>query len=182
MPTLTVELLPPFWAGVFVAGLLAAIMSTVDSMLLLVSASIVKDLYIRYKLRGNASAIDQKKISRMSLICTLVTGALVFFVAFNPPDLLVWINLFAFGGIEVFFLWPIILGLYWKKANAGGTITSILAGLAVFMLLSITETRVFGLQAIVPSHLAGFAAFVIGVNFGTPAPPEIVRLFWEEDA
>ena len=182
MPTLTVELLPPFWAGVFVAGPLAAIMSTVDSMLLLVSASIVKDLYIRYKLKRNADAIDQKKISRMSLVCTLITGALVFCAAFNPPDLLVWINLFAFGGLEVVFLWPIILGLYWKKANASGTITSIIVGLAAFMFLSVTKTSFFGMHAIVPSLIAGFIAFVVGIKFGAPAPKEIVRLFWEEDA
>ena len=46
MPTLIMKLLSPFWAGVFIAGPLAAIMSTVDSMLLLASAAIIKDLYI----------------------------------------------------------------------------------------------------------------------------------------
>ena len=46
IPSLMLELLPPFWAGIFVAGPLAAIMSTVDTMLLLVSAAIIKDLYI----------------------------------------------------------------------------------------------------------------------------------------
>lgn len=182
MPTLTVELLPPFWAGVFVAGPLAAIMSTVDSMLLLISASIVKDLYIRYRHNGNVDALDEKKISRMSLGCTLAVGALVFFAAFNPPDLLVWINLFAFGGLEVVFLWPIILGLYWKKANASGTLTSIITGLTVFMALSITKISVFSLHAIVPSLIAGLVAFVVGTHFGAPAPSAIVQLFWEEDA
>lgn len=55
MPSLIVELLSPVWAGVFIAGPLAAIMSTVDSMLLLVSAAIIKDLYIHYRLKGDAS-------------------------------------------------------------------------------------------------------------------------------
>ncbi|CAK7064341.1 MAG: Sodium/pantothenate symporter [Desulfovibrio sp.] len=182
MPTLTIELLPPFWAGVFVAGPLAAIMSTVDSMLLLVSASIVKDLYIRYKLKGDMNVADEKKISRMSLICTLVVGAVVFLCAFNPPDLLVWINLFAFGGLEAVFLWPIILGLYWKKANASGTIASIVTGLTVFMYLSISKFPVFGLHAIVPTLVIAFAAFVIGTKLGPPPPSEVVRLFWEENA
>ena len=45
VPTLTVRLMSPFWAGIFIAGPLAAIMSTVDSMLIMCSAAIVKDLY-----------------------------------------------------------------------------------------------------------------------------------------
>lgn len=181
MPTLTVKLLSPFWAGVFVAGPLAAIMSTVDTMLLLVSASIVNDLYIRYKCKGDASAVDQKKIKRMSLTCTFAVGTLVFLAALYPPDLLVWINLFAFGGLEAVFLWPVILGLYWKKANAHGTVASIIVGLGVFLFLSITKFPVFGLHPIVPSLTAGYLAFAAGIRLGPPPPPEIVRLFWEEN-
>ena len=180
MPTLTVELLPPFWAGVFVAGPLAAIMSTVDSMLLLVSAAIVKDLYVRYRLKGDATRISPKKISWMSLGCTVVTGILVFLAALNPPDLLVWINLFAFGGLEAVFLWPIILGLYWKKANAAGTIVSILTGLGVFIFLSVTRIPIFGLHPIVPTLLIAGAAFVAGIPLGKPSPAEVTRLFWED--
>ena len=180
MPTLTVELLPPFWAGVFVAGPLAAIMSTVDSMLLLVSASIVKDLYIRYKLKGDISKTDPTRISRMSLGCTLSVGLLVFLSAFWPPDLLVWINLFAFGGLEAVFLWPVVLGLYWKKANAAGTILSIITGLSIFILLTVTKFPVFGLHPIVPTVVISFAAFCIGVRYGKPSPNEITELFWED--
>ncbi len=181
MPTLTVKLLPPFWAGVFVAGPLAAIMSTVDSMLLLVSASIVKDLYIRYKLKGDMTRVNPKRIRRMSLGCTLAVGFIVFLAAFRPPDLLVWINLFAFGGLEAVFLWPIVLGLYWKKANATGTILSILTGLGVFMFLSITKMPVFGLHPIVPTVAASLVAFALGVRYGRPSPPEATRLFWQEN-
>ncbi|MDR2893776.1 MAG: sodium/pantothenate symporter [Deltaproteobacteria bacterium] len=179
MPTLAVELLPPFWAGVFVAGPLAAIMSTVDSMLLLVSAAIVKDLYIRYRLKGDASKVAPEKIRRLSLGITLAAGGLVFLAAFRPPDLLVWINLFAFGGLEAVFLWPIVLGLYWRRANTAGTLASIAAGLAVFMLLSVTNWPVFGLHPIVPALVLSFIAFRVGVRFGKPAPAEVIRLFWE---
>jgi len=180
MPTLTVELLPPFWAGVFVAGPLAAIMSTVDSMLLLVSAAIVKDLYVRYRLKGDTTRITPKKISWMSLGCTVVTGVLVFLAALNPPDLLVWINLFAFGGLEAVFLWPIILGLYWKKANAAGTITSILVGLGTFMFLSVTRIPILGLHPIVPTLMLSFVAFAVGIHTGQPSPKEVTQLFWED--
>lgn len=178
MPTLTVQLLSPFWAGVFTAGPLAAIMSTVDSMLLLASAAIIKDLYIHYRLKGDASKIVPMKIKRMSLVCTLVIGFLVFLAALQPPDLLVWINLFAFGGLEAVFLWPIIMGLYWKGANAAGAVTSMIAGLICFFALSILKPAMYGIHPIVPTTIIAFLAFIIGSRLGTPTPEAIIHQFW----
>ena len=178
MPTLTVSLLSPFWAGVFVAGPLAAIMSTVNSMLLMVSAALVKDLYVRYRLKGDVSRIPLRRIGRMSLFSTLVVGVLVFLAALRPPDLLVWINLFAFGGLESVFLWPIVLGLYWKKANTAGALASMLAGVAVFMFLSVAKLPLGGMHPIVPSSVAALAAFLIGNRLGRPSRAEVLELFW----
>ena len=180
IPSLILELLPPFWAGVFVAGPLAAIMSTVDTMLLLVSAAIIKDLYIRYRLKNDTSRISPKKLSRMSFGCTMAAGILVFAASFNPPDLLVWINLFAFGGLEAVFLWPIILGLYWRKANASGAVFSMIVGLAVFMLLSVFKVPLGGVHAIVPTLACSFAAFLMGTRFGAPVSSEVRSQFWGE--
>jgi len=181
IPSLILELLPPFWAGVFVAGPLAAIMSTVDTMLLLVSAAIIKDLYIRYSLKNDASRISPKKLARMSFGCTVAAGLLVFAASFNPPELLVWINLFAFGGLEAVFLWPIILGLYWKRANAAGAVFSILIGLTVFIFLSVFKVPLGGVHAIIPTLAFSFVAFVAGTHFGDPVSPDIRRLFWDEE-
>lgn len=160
MPTLTVTLLSPFWAGVFIAGPLAAIMSTVDSMLLLASAAIIKDLYINYRLGGDARKLSSLSVERMSLGCTALIGVLVFVAALRPPDLLVWINLFAFGGLEAVFLWPIILGLYWRKAKADGALASIVTGLVSFVGLTQYKLPLGGIHPIVPALLAAGLAFV----------------------
>lgn len=181
IPSLILELLPPFWAGVFVAGPLAAIMSTVDTMLLLVSASIIKDLYIRYRLKNDTSGISAKKIGRMSFCCTLAAGVLVFCASFNPPDLLVWINLFAFGGLEAVFLWPVVLGMYWRRANATGAVWSMAAGVAVFMILSVCKVPLGGVHAIVPTCVVSLLAFWLGSLRGEPVPPEVTRMFWGEE-
>lgn len=180
MPSLIMELLSPFWAGVFIAGPLAAIMSTVDSMLLLVSAAIVKDLYVHYKLRGDASLMPSVSIQRMSLMSTAVIGLLVFIAAIQPPDLLVWINLFAFGGLEAVFLWPIILGLYWKRANATGAVASILFGVASFITISVMKPAMGGVHAIVPTTLIALCAFVAGSYAGSAPEKKVVALFWGE--
>ncbi|WP_320172084.1 sodium/pantothenate symporter [Maridesulfovibrio sp.] len=166
MPTMIVELLSPVWAGVFIAGPLAAIMSTVDSMLLLVSAAIIKDLYIHYRLKGDASRMEVSGLKRMSLITTAAIGLLVFLAATEPPDLLVWINLFAFGGLEATFLCPIVLGLYWEKGNAVGALASIICGVAVFITLTIMKPAMGGVHAIVPTTAAAIAAYIAGSYAG----------------
>ena len=181
IPSLILEFLPPFWAGVFVAGPLAAIMSTVDTMLLLVSASIIKDLYVSYRLKNDVSGISAKKIGRMSFCCTLAAGVLVFCASFNPPDLLVWINLFAFGGLEAVFLWPVVLGMYWRRANATGAVWSMAAGVAAFMLLSVFKVPMGGVHPIVPTCVISLFAFWLGSLRGAPVPPEVTKLFWGEE-
>ncbi len=94
IPILALKNLHPVLAGIFIGGPLAAIMSTVDSFLILTSATIVKDLYLHY-VDKNAST---EKIRKLSFMTSLGFGILVFLLALNPPSLLVWINLFALGG------------------------------------------------------------------------------------
>ncbi len=177
MPTLIVELLPPFWAGMFIAGPLAAIMSTVDSMLLLASAAIIKDLYIHYRLGGDASRMRPSGLKRADFLVTVAVGTLVFISALEPPDLLVWINLFAFGGLEAVFLWPVVLGLYWRKANAAGAVAAIVAGLGVFFLLSVLKIPLGGVHPIVPTLALSGLAFALGVRFGRAPDRDVMKVF-----
>ena len=179
IPTLILKILPPFWAGVFLAGPLAAIMSTVDTMLLLLSASIIKDLYVRYWLKNDVARMPEKRIGRMTFFCTLAVGTLVFLAAFNPPDLLVWINLFAFGGLEAVFLWPVVLGMYWQKANAAGAICSILCGTGVFVALTVGKLSPMGMHPIVPSLALSLLAFALGARLGKPVPTDVIAIFWQ---
>lgn len=172
MPTLIVELLSPFWAGVFIAGPLAAIMSTVDSMLLLVSAAIIKDLYIQYRLKGDASKLPVITLRRASFLVTLVVGLLVFLAAMEPPDLLVWINLFAFGGLEAAFLCPIVLGLYWERGTSFGAVCSVICGVGIFVALVLLKPDMGGIHAIVPTALVSAATFVLGSYLGPRGPME----------
>lgn len=178
MPSLTVTLLEPFWAGVFIAGPLAAIMSTVDSMLLLACAVLIKDLYLHHVLKGDVSRISQSRIKGMSFLGTLCIGILVFIAALEPPDLLVWINLFAFGGLEAAFLWPIILGLYWKKANATGAIWSVITGVGCFVALTLLKPHMGGVHAIVPTSMVSLISFAAGSFYGRKPDVAVINLFW----
>ena len=180
MPTMVTSLLPPALAGVFIAGPLAAIMSTVDSMMLIACSTLVKDIYIHYRLKGDASAAAKGHLRLLSFCTTACIGLVVFFAAIEPPDLLVWINLFAFGGLEAAFLWPVILGLYWKKANAAGALSSVLAGVGAFFVISLLKPPLGGVHPIVPTLITGFIVFILGAHMGRPPAPEIIRTFWKD--
>lgn len=174
IPTLTVQVLPPFWAGIFIAGPLAAIMSTVDSLLLLAAAALVKDLYIRFL----SPWAQEKTISRMSFGITALLGMAAFLLALNPPDLIVWINLFAFGGLEAAFLWPTVLGLYWKRANASGALLGMIGGVGAYFWCSLTSFNPLGMHQIVPVLLFSLLGFVTGSWFGKRPDPEVLELFF----
>ncbi|MYL32888.1 sodium/panthothenate symporter [Pontibacillus yanchengensis] len=131
MPLIAQEVLPPWLAGIVLAAPMAAIMSTVDSLLLLVSSALVKDVYINYI---NPSAPNEK-VKKLSFIMTSALGILVFLLALQPPQLLIWLNLYAFGGLEAAFIWPVVLGLYWSRGNKYGAIASMLTGISTYVIV-----------------------------------------------
>ncbi|MBN9653978.1 sodium/panthothenate symporter [Halobacillus sp. GSS1] len=157
MPRIAMEVLPAWLAGIVLAAPMAAIMSTVDSLLLLVSSAVVKDVYMNY-VNPEASA---KKVKRLSISVTAVIGILVFAMAIQPPDLLIWLNLFAFGGLEAAFIWPVIMGLYWKKGNASGAIASILTGVGSYILFHSFMPQAFGMHTVVLPVLLSLLAYVL---------------------
>lgn len=158
MPLLAVEVLPAWLAGLVLAAPMAAIMSTVDSLLLLVSSAVVKDVYINY-IKPDASNDSVKKIS---LTVTTVIGVLVFLMALSPPDLIIWLNLFAFGGLEAAFIWPVILGLYWQAGNKYGAVSSMIVGVGSYILFHTFYPNAFGMHTVTLPILLSLVAFVAG--------------------
>jgi sodium/pantothenate symporter len=106
-------------------------------------------------------------------------GALVFLLALNPPDLLVWINLLAFAGLESTFFCPIIFGLFWRKANSTGAILSMIFGFIVFILLTVTKSSIMGMHNIVPVLAVNIFVFIIGSFFGKKTDENTLKIFFE---
>lgn len=79
---------------------MAAIMSTINAQLLQSSATIVKDIYLS---AAPAQIRNEKKLARISSFSTLILGALLLFAAWDPPKMIIWLNLLAFGGLEAVF-------------------------------------------------------------------------------
>lgn len=157
MPTLTLEILPPILAGIVLAAPMAAIMSTVNALLILVSSTVIKDVYLNF-IKPTA---QDAEIKRLSFIVTTVVGVSVVLFALNPPEFLIWINLFAFGGLEASFLWAVVLGLYWKKANKYGAFASMATGLVLYVYIDRFHQHVFGMHTVTIPVVASFIVFII---------------------
>ncbi|SJN59175.1 Sodium/pantothenate symporter [Vibrio ruber DSM 16370] len=163
MPTLMMTVLPPMVAGIFLAGPMAAIMSTIDSQLIQASATLLKDLYLNYiNPRMLSEAQGERKLSRLSIWVTGIFALLVFLAATHPPDMIIWLNLMALGGLQAVFLWPLVLGLYWSKASATGALSSMVVGLSSYISLVACKPDLGGIHPIVPTLALGLVAFIIG--------------------
>jgi sodium/pantothenate symporter len=183
IPQLVLKYMNPVVAGLFIAAPLSAVMSTVSSLLILASAAIVKDIYLNYfpAAKKPHPLQDKKfelKLSRMSVAATLIIGAIVFIFTIKPPSLIVWINLFAFGGLECAFLCPIIFGLYWKRANATGCVVSMICGIGTFIFMTVKGMTVFGTTPVVFSIAVAIVSFMIASFIGRPSDKETLSLFF----
>ena len=176
IPILAIKNMHPILAGVFIAGPLAAIMSSVDSLLIMSSAAIVKDLYINY-IDKNPS---ESKIKKLSFATSLLLGIIVFVLALNPPKLLVWINLFALAGQEAAFFCPILFGLYWKRANATGAAVSMIFSVVFYLYTVIMNIKIMNMHQIVPTIVFSVLLFTIGSYFGKPNSEKVNELFFSE--
>ncbi|GGJ88916.1 sodium/panthothenate symporter [Lentibacillus kapialis] len=162
MPLIALEVMPNWLAGIVLAAPMAAIMSTVDSLLLLVSSSVVKDVYLNYV----EPKATYQRVKRLSIGVTATLGIIVFLMALNPPDLIIWLNLFAFGGLEAAFIWPIVMGLYWSKGNKFGALASMVAGVGLYIISDTFFPQPFGLHSVVLPVVVSFFVYVL-VSLGT---------------
>lgn len=174
LPTLILGIMPGWLAGVVLAAPLAATMSTVNSMLLVTSSSIVKDIYLNY-INPNAS---ERKIAKLSYFTTLIIGVGVVLFALTPPEYLQYLVVYAIGGLEATFFAPIVFGLYWKRANTWGAIVSMYSGLFSYIILDYFFKTPFGMHTIVSATAISIVMMII-VSYLTPQPSgEVIQKFW----
>lgn len=159
----------PIFAGIFIGSVLAGVISTADSMLIMGSSTLINDFYIKI---FNPD-LGPKKALKYSRFATVVLGALGVLMALKGGSVLLvswlgWNTLGLFGG-------PVILGLLWPRATREGAI----AGLVTSFIILVSwgplnlESTTHLFQAF-PAGLAGYGVTWL-VSLMTPAPPEEVQ-------
>ena len=187
MATPEIANLGVFVIGLVAAGAMAAALSTAGGLMISLSSSFAHDIYYRI-INPKASDSQRLMVGRISIIvATLLAGI----IALDPPGAITQIVAWAFAIATGTFFPALVLGVWWKRANAQGTIAGLLVGLAVtltyifaakyggFTILGIIDTGagVFG----------GLAAFLtnIIVSLATKPPSkelqdEVVNLRYPE--
>ncbi len=174
----------PWLAGLIIAAPFAAAMSTVDSFMLMISSSVVRDIYQK-EINPDAKI---SRIKWLSYGCTVLVGVLATLGAIRPPQFLQYIIVFSGGALACAFLGPVALGLYWPRFTRQGAIASMLGGFLVYMGLYLagfilyggtSPVRLLGLDPLIWGFLASLLAAMI-VTYLTPPPPEqiVARFFY----
>jgi SSS family solute:Na+ symporter/sodium/pantothenate symporter len=114
----------PVLGGLILAAPYAAAMSAVAGFLLLMSSSLVRDLYQR-NINPNVS---ERGIKRVSYGTTAVVGVLVTLLALRPPHYLQYLIICTTSGMACTFLAPTVLGLYWRRATRSGALAGLVGG------------------------------------------------------
>lgn len=179
IPTLAVTVLPAWIAGLVLAGVCAAVQSSIGGMIMSLSTCVIRDL-IQNILCPNLKGSSMKKVTTIS---TLAVAAVVFAFSVNPPALLAQLITYSTGALMAGFLGVMLLGYYWPRANEYGAIACIIVGIGSYLLMAngIGTALTFGLNASIMASVYGLVAMAI-VSLVTPKTPYgIIKVWFSDD-
>jgi sodium/proline symporter len=154
---LTSLIFHPLVAGVLLAAILAAIMSTVDSQLLVCSASLAEDLYPLVT-KQELSADKRLQVGRIAVV---VLALLATVLAMNPDSKVLDVVSYAWAGLGASLGPAILVSLYWRDMTAAGALAGVVTGGLTVVLWSGLETGLFDLYALVPGFVFAIVAIVV---------------------
>jgi Na+/proline symporter len=158
LPLLAIELFSPVFAGVLMVVVLAAIMSTADSLLIMASSAVVRD----YLQKIRSSTKSDAQLARYGKIVTLIIGVLGVVFALNESPLIFWFVIFAWNGLGAAFGPPLVCALWYPKTTLRGAIIGMLGGFGttVFWVLFM-KSYTYDLLEIIPGFLVGMILIIV---------------------
>lgn len=180
--TVVLDVFPAFIAGILLAAIVAAAMSTADSQLLVASSAFTSDIYKPIIRKNKTTDKEILWVGRIVVLIVAVVGFIIAASGINNADS--WANSImsmvenAWGLFGASFGPVVILSLFWRRFNYAGACAGIITGAAVdiFWLLTCTNTiiknpliGVTGVYEVLPGFVAGLIAAVV-VSLATKAP------------
>ncbi len=150
----------PLIAGFILAAVLAAIMSTISSQIIVTSSALVEDLY-KTLLRKNATDREYVFLGRLAV---LLVAIVAFILALNPDSTILELVAYAWAGFGGSFGPVILLSLFWRKMTNWGALAGMVSGaVTVILWANLTESGFisFSLYEIVPGFLVNLLFSVI---------------------
>ncbi|MFO8152088.1 sodium/proline symporter PutP [Thioalkalivibrio sp.] len=163
----------PWVAGVLMAAILAAIMSTIDSQLIVSASAITNDFY-RGMVRSNAGAAELVWISRAAVIGVSVIALLL---AMDPEAGVLDLVSYAWGGFGAAFGPVIILSLYWSRMNRNGALAGMVVGALTVIVWKELSGGVFDVYELLPGFIFATVAIVVVSQLTGRPPVEVEQQF-----
>jgi len=163
LPVISTTLLHPVMAGFMMVVVLAAIMSTVDSLLILASSAIVRD-YLQI-IRG--SSMCDRALAHRGKLVTLLIGIIGVAFALLQTPLIFWFVLFAWSGLGAAF-GPVLLCAFWySRTNLAGAVAGMLGGFITTVLWVLwLKPYFYDLLEVIPGFIVGLLLTIIVSNIG----------------
>ncbi|OIN12899.1 sodium/proline symporter PutP [Oceanisphaera psychrotolerans] len=163
----------PWVAGLLIAAIMSAIMSTIDSQLLVCSSAITEDFYKRW-LRPAASDNELVWVGRFAVLGVAVCSMLI---ALDPQTTVLGLVSYAWAGFGAAFGPVIILSVYWPKLTRNGALAGIVLGALTVIGWKQLSGSLFDLYEIVPGFLICGLACILVSRMGPPPAKTVVLGF-----
>lgn len=170
----------PFIGGIFLCGILAAIMSTADSQLLVTASAASEDLYHQF-IKKDA---DSKEILAVARLTVIVVSVLAFVIAWNPNSSIMGLVSNAWAGLGAAFGPTVVMSLFWRRTNLTGAVAGIVSGgltVIVWDYIPLAAGQTLGSYTGLYSLAVGFAVSLVMIiifSLATKAPSkEITDVF-----
>lgn len=165
----------PFIAGLLLSAILAAVMSTISSQLLVTSSSLTKDFYTAF-LRKNASEKESLIVSRLSVIFVAI---IAFLLSLTPNDSILNLVGHAWAGFGSAFGPVMVLSLLWKRTTTRGAIAGMVTGGLTVLLWIYLDHPLKDVYAMIPGFGLSLIATIVFSLMGPPPSPKIQQEFDE---
>ena len=168
---MTNQLFPPIVAGLVLSAVLAAIMSTASSQLLVAASAFAQDFY-KTLLRQDANQTELVWISRASV---LIIASIAVFLGFNPDSFILDMVAYAWAGFGAAFGPALLMSLFWRRTTRRGVIAGIIVGGVTVLVWK--QFELFGLYEIVPGFIFALIAIWIVSMFDSEPERKILETF-----
>ncbi len=171
--TMSESFLPPVFAGLVMAGILAATISSSDSYLLIAASAFAKNIY-QGIVKKDAS---DKQVMNMSRIALLLIAVIAAFIAMDENSVIFTIVSFAWAGFGATFGPLMIFSLFWKRINRPGAIAGMVGGAAMVFIWKLAISKlggVFAIYELLPAFIFSSICIIV-VSLLTAAPSKEIE-------
>lgn len=167
LPVMSQVLFHPAFTGVFLVVILAAMMSTIDSLLIMASSMLVRDIF--QKTLG--STASDGRLALYGKAATLVLGLLAVVLAMSEAKVIFWFVLFAWSGLAAAFAPPVLCALFWERTTREGALAGMVGGFTVTVVwAAFIKARFYDLYEMIPGFAAGLL-LTVAVSLWTSREP-----------